>query len=242
MNLKDFSNLIEIQSLQNHQKKHLDEIISQESRINSLIKKKNQTHLESTDIQTKVTKLKPLLIQNENSLNALEKRISSLKNNRMMVKTTEQLLAIDKELATVSSEKEKLENIILEQMETLSNLEDELGTFNSFLTGIDKSIQEIQAEANQAIKEENTQINNYQERISELTKNIPPEAKEIFSNINKIHLYNSPITLIQNNACSKCNYPIDRNMSSMIEKGTILEQCPGCQRLIAPRNAQYLPL
>jgi len=240
MNLKDFSNLIEIQSLQNYQKKHLDEIASQESRIHSLIKKKNETHLEFTDTKKKITELKPLLIQNENSLNALEKRISSLKTNQMMVKTTEQLLAIDKELATVTSEKEKLEHIILEQMETISNWEDALDTFNSFLFGIDKSIQEIQAEANQAIKEENTQISNYQERINELIQIIPKEAKEIFLNVNKKHLYNSPITLIQNNACSKCNYPIDRNMSSLIEKGTILELCPGCERLIAPHNAQYL--
>ena len=240
MNLKDFSNLIEIQSLQSHQKKHLNEIASQESRINSLIKKKCQTLLESTDIQAKITEIKPHLTSNENALNALEKRIGPLNSNRMMVKTTEQLLAIDKELATVTSEKGKLENIILEQMETLSNLEDALSTFNSFLSGIDKSIQEIQTEVNQTIKEENIQISNYQERISELIKNIPSEAKEIFSNVNKKHKYNSPITLINNNACSKCNYPIDRNLASLIEKGTMLELCPGCERLLAPHNTQYL--
>jgi len=40
MNLKDFSNLIEIQSIQNQIKQHLDEITSQENRIKQLTAKK----------------------------------------------------------------------------------------------------------------------------------------------------------------------------------------------------------
>ncbi|OFZ46017.1 MAG: hypothetical protein A2381_00465 [Bdellovibrionales bacterium RIFOXYB1_FULL_37_110] len=241
MNLKDFSNLIEIQSIQNQIKQHLDEITSQENRIKQLTNKKNQSANELLELGSTILQKKAELQKNENALYLLESKIEKAKSNQMLVNNPQQLNAVEKELLFYKEQKEKLETEILNQMEELSSLQESQETVGGFSQGIDKSISIVSAEAMEIIKTQRDKINDYQTRIASLETDIPKEAREIFSNANKKHLYNFPITLIQNNACSKCNYPIDRNMSSLIEKGTILELCPGCERLIAPHSAQYLP-
>ncbi|OFZ21134.1 MAG: hypothetical protein A2202_07575 [Bdellovibrionales bacterium RIFOXYA1_FULL_36_14] len=240
MNLKDFSNLIEIQSLQNQQKKHLDEIAAQENRIKQLKNKKSQSANELLELEPTILQKKAELQKNENALYLLDGKIDKAKSNQMLVNNSQQLSAIEKELLFYREQKEKLETEILNQMEELSILQERKEIIGGFSQGIDKSINIVSTEAMEIIKTQRDIINDYQTRIASLETDIPKEAREIFSNANKKHLYNSPITLIQNNACSKCNYPIDRNMSSLIEKGTNLELCPGCERLIAPHSAQYL--
>lgn len=238
MNLESFTTLIEIQSLDKYIGNHQKVIESEKNRIVALEKERNDKEHSLKEKKEILKDKKEKLLHHENTLSDLQNKLAKSTENMTFAKSEQQVKAIEKEQATLHPLIEEHEGAVLELMENVELLEEEINNIEQFLTGSLTSLKSIKEEVDQIVEKENKEINNYNERIETLKNNCEKGVIEIFENINQKYRFNNPLSFIENHSCNQCRFSINRMLESQLEKGTLLEQCPGCGRIFTPHAAR----
>lgn len=236
MILEHFAILAQIQGLDKQIGVHLKTISTQEERLHSLKKTRNFREVQLKADQDLALVLKSESAQKEKELFEIEKLIARSEERKKTATNEAQCKAIENELAKALPIRDQLEEESYQLMERQEVLSQGIKDHQDFLEGSLKSLNEIEKEVVLLTQKEKDQIQKLEERIHLDLESLPVSAKNLWNDLNKKFRFNSPLTFVESGACQECRYSVGRNLESQIEKGGVIEFCPNCKRLLAPRK------
>ncbi len=237
MALEDFQHLLEIQSLDQHIKKHLDTIAEQKLRIESIQKTREKKKAKHRQSKEELNQLIQTLSQKEKKLFEIESKLSQSSQHQSFIQTEKETLALQREKEKLTPIWEILQEEILSLLDKQEELEKEIQEIGNFLQGSKETLTEIQKEVEQVSSKEEQQIQNYQHRIIALRNQTDPSIYRAFEQAQNKHRFNHPLSVIQNRSCLYCHFQIDSLTAERVERNPqTIELCTGCGRLLAPVN------
>ncbi|MCR9204527.1 MAG: hypothetical protein NXH75_08125 [Halobacteriovoraceae bacterium] len=220
MELKDFTSLKEIQSLDRMIKKHLDVIDSEQSRKDHIKGLREKRETEKLGLFHKVRENTALISELEVKLSKLEEK----KESQIMVE----------EIEKISYEMDSTSEEIFSLMENNEELEKNISDCKTFLSGSLETLAEIDEEIKEETKDEQKEIDNYNKRIDALLEQIPQELKNAFIKARKKYPQNVYLSRIVDRACEKCRFQLDSQSISLIDQARLVQECHQCGRLLIP--------
>jgi predicted nucleic acid-binding Zn-ribbon protein len=196
----------------------------QNQRVAKLKDRLNQGHLQTTTLKKNHIEL----LQN---VSEVEKKlvIASQQKQRIL-----DAGGADQKVQIFEQEIERLEEQGLELLQELEVNEQELQENKTFLTGLKKTIQEIEQESQVEFQALNSEIKNLDLRIILLQEELPLEFRSILDKISAKNLAHGPFTRIEQGSCYFCRYKISRLEESEIDMSKSLKICPQCSRIFLP--------
>jgi predicted nucleic acid-binding Zn-ribbon protein len=237
LELKDFTALKEIQSLDNFIKKHLDAIESEESRKDSINTMREKRKTEMVGLLENHKENTALINQYEKELFEWEKKRGQAEINQDRAKDQKQAEALEKEINQITPKCEELEERVLSLLEKNEEIDKLVKEAEVFLEGSLETLKEIDLEILEETKEERRHIENYEKRIEVLLENIPETLREAFHRARQKHRFRNPLARILNKACEKCRFEVDSQTKSQIDLAKAVIQCNQCERLLIPFDA-----
>lgn len=235
-NFEHFHTLKEIQSLHRHIEKHLQQISSEESRINKLLQQKNSRQQDLEHTEDKLKAINANISEIEKINQQLYQTISQADLNYNSIKNNQELDRFKKQQDELKLKKDECDQRLFQLYEVQDELETSIKDSKTFLQGIKKTLEEINVEAQKLILEDQKSIQNYEHRVSLLVESLPkPFADRYQLVFKKMKL--SSITIINGNTCGACSFLISKLQISQVDKGN-LECCPNCSRIFLPYRTQ----
>lgn len=227
MNVEWFFKLKEIDSLSKMRISHLKTIVEEQLRISKL-----NDRLQEAIAQT--IKLKHELVLHNDKFAETEKKLKTASIQRQNLLDTG---GSDQKIEHYTAEIERLENdgfILLSEGESL---ESQLKDNKTFISGLEKTILEINSEALPVIEKAQHEIKNLELRISLMHEELPDNFRSILTRVTNKNLAHGPFTRIEQGSCYFCRYKISRLDESEIDMQKELRTCPQCQRIFLPYGA-----
>lgn len=236
MILEHFALLVQVQALDKKIGLHLKNIATQEERLHSLQKLRASREKQLAEDQAAKEKLKAELGLKEKELFEKDQLIARSLERQKSASTEAQCKAIENELGQFVPQKEKLEVEVYALLEKQETLEETIKEHETFLAGSLKTMSDIQKEVDLHTQKDKEEIKILEERIKIDLDSVPPTVKNTWTDLSKKFRFNSPLSFVENGVCLECRYSVGRNIENQIEKGGVLEFCPNCKRLLAPRK------
>ena len=227
MSVEQFFKLKEIDSLTKMKNNYLTRKKEQDNRVSALNERRQEKVLQTT-------KLKQDLISSTQELGDLEAKIKSHAEQK------QRLIDIggdEKKIALFSDEISQLESKGLELLEKMEVIEQDMTDVKTFLTGLEKTISEIEGEVSLEVEKIRTELSNIEMRINLLMEELPSDFKALLLKITAKNLAHGPFTRIENGSCYFCRFKISRIDESEIDMQKNLKTCPQCSRIFLPYGA-----
>jgi len=185
----------------------------------------------TTQLDNDIKRLKAYIKEHEIDLSEKDAHSKKLDERKLSVKTEKELLAIEHELEKINSERDTLENDLLEKMETLSEKENESASKK----------QELETAASQSdsdIQMLNDEIDGMLQNISNNEKlfedSITGVAKEYQSKFRKLiqSKDGKAIVPLEDRNCGGCHFEIPMHLALEIAKGNSLISCTNCGKYL----------
>ncbi|MFW5887388.1 MAG: zinc ribbon domain-containing protein, partial [Bacteriovoracia bacterium] len=237
MEIKDFQNLREIQSLDALIGKHLQNINEHQGRIANIKEQRSLRQEELEKESHQYEQLKPKLNKLETKLQQVITNLEKAKDRLTHMKTPQQVSATEKEIDSLEAQRQEIEDETLELMEILENFESKIEQHSKFLKGSAKSLEEISGEVSKEVAKEEKNISNLEDRIANLTSITDPRLISHFNQVNKKFRFKKPLSHIEQRSCSQCSFVINGQMQQEVENRDKINFCPGCKRLLIPQTA-----
>jgi uncharacterized protein len=236
MTLNHFQDLVEIQGLDNKILVHQQLISEQRQRL-LLLQNQIREKQELLSVHTREQIQKKLDLEiNEQLLEQLNQKIARIKENLKSVTTEKQMLALESELSLLETQRLALEDKVFALLDNVETIEKTIPDLEQFLKGSQQSQTQIEQEASAIVREEEEKIKDLQLRIDHLLEQIPQEMRNVFLPVYQKFRFKNPLCFVENEHCNQCFFLINMNLNMMLEKGTSLELCPSCQRLLTPHS------
>lgn len=234
---EQYKDLLELQSLENQILKFENNIKDHNKRIIFVESKKQEAINDLSDLNLTLEQTKKDLGQKEDKLNQLQNNLIRNKEKMDMVKTTKEMEFLEAEVKSINDSIPVCEDLVFNLLENIETLEKNIGEKQSFLAGIDQSIEEVRTEVNIDIEKENKELKYYQERKSHLLDSFEKTFKDMFIfTYNKLRL-KTFISILNGNRCGYCKNGVPANTCEQIEKAFLIELCPTCERILIPDSA-----
>jgi len=235
MHKENFLNLIEIQSILKKIETLNNKIEGEKKRVSDIENQlKFREELYATDKEALV-KLGFLLKEKESNLLKAEKKLKEAKDNQKKVDSEKQAKAIDEEISSLEISKRELEDFILNHLDEQETLNNNIADFESFKSGVLKTLREIQNDVDEKIQIEFNEIKNLKQREENLISILPKNFQDIFSMTAK-RLKSNSLAYIDHGKCGGCQMSIPSMICQEVESGTVLELCPSCGRILLPHQ------
>ncbi|MBF0363282.1 MAG: hypothetical protein HQK49_19830 [Oligoflexia bacterium] len=235
-----YQNLIEVVGLDSKIGVHLEKINSHNKRLNLLAEQKKSKEQKIPLLEKSLKEKRISLKQFESQLESIEIKQKQSRKNSLKIKSDHELRSYEKETASLSSQKEELEEKVLSLMNELELGDTELNESNSFVKGVTKTIEELGQEVQRDVAIEQKEISNYQSRIDLLLAALPVSLRNSFMALNKKYRFNSPITFIRQDSkgqyCNHCSIKVPIEEQIALDKGTQIKTCYGCGRMFIPSS------
>lgn len=227
MSVEQFFKLKEIDSLTKMKTSFLARMKEQDDRVSALNDRRQEKVLQTA-------KLRQNLISTTNELAEVEAKIKSHSEQKQRIFDVG---GDEKKIAQFASEIEQLESRSLELLKEMEQTENDISDAKTFLTGIEKTISEIEAEVSVEIQNIQNELSNIEMRINFLMEELPSDFKSLLLKITAKNLAHGPFTRIENGSCYFCRFKISRIDESEIDMQKNLKTCPQCSRIFLPYGA-----
>ena len=224
MSVELFFKLKEIDSLTKMRSSALKAKNEQDERISKLSERQNEKISQTATLKQELIQLKDKLSQIEQKL-----KIAGEQKQRLM-----DMGGDEKKIQDFSTQMSTLEDEGMILMEREEEVEREINDVKTFLTGIEKTKNEIQLEVNEVSTKLNQDIANSELRIKLLTEELPDSFRNNLHKITAKNLAHGPFTRIENGSCYFCRFKISRMDESEIDMQQALKNCPQCSRIFLP--------
>ena len=230
----DIPNLLELQKIENKIHERHTNIEGHKKRmdhINNQIKKRKELlNKNEEDLETQQSELK----KKEKILFNLEEKKKKSNEHYKVAKSQVQVEALEKELKDLSPSIEALEDEILELLDSIDECEVKVKDGQNFLKGSKDTKEEIEKEVNEDIYDDEHAISVFQKKEDSFLELLSSEAKSLFEGLKKRYKSKEFITNIEKGKCKGCFYMLPSHLIESIYRGTNIECCPSCQRILAP--------
>jgi predicted nucleic acid-binding Zn-ribbon protein len=234
---ESFQNLIEVQSLQNQILKHKKVIDGEESRIEHLKGQRVEKAEMLSTLKDETVILNSNILKQEITLEKLDSSIDTAQNHLKNASTEKEMNALESEIKTWVDEKSILEESLLKDLDIQEIKTKEIQDISGFLKGSEETLKDLELEVKGLVNAENVKIDDLKERIGNLIEICQPVVKNLFTEANNNHEYDSPLALIEDNRCDKCQMHLPSSLTQPVESGKVIELCPNCGRLLVPHIA-----
>ncbi len=224
MSLEWFSRLKEYDSLSRSRLGHLNSIKEQEKRIEVLSARKDENLAQ-------LSVLKSDYIRLQQSLHEIEQKMKVMAEQRSRWIDSG---GDEAKRKMMEAELSKLEEEGFNLLQKLDENEVERKDIQTFLQGLEKTIQEISLESQNEIKIFENEIKQIDLRLEGLMEILPPEFKNLLLKLLQKKLAHGPFTRIDAGTCFFCRYQISKAVESEIDMQKLLRQCPQCTRIFIP--------
>lgn len=227
MSVDSFFKLKEIDSLSRMRINQLRAKNEQEDRLSKLNIRRQEEVLQTA-------KLKQDLVSKHDQLADLEKK---LKLNTDQRQHLIDLGGDEKKIQNYASEIQKLEEAGLLMLEECEQYENEIKGKNTFILGLDKTIQEIQTEIEAEVEKSNQEVSTLDMRIKLLLEELPDDFRSLLQRVSAKNLAYGPFTRVEAGSCYFCRYKLSRIEESEIDMQKNLKTCVQCGRIFLPYGA-----
>lgn len=229
--------LVELQSLDNQIKKHIDLCEEERKRLLHIEKLRSREEDKLQEARARDQELHQTELQLEKKLHETNKVLNQNEEHQKVAKSNSQLKALEAESARFRAQKNELEEseyAILEERETLEKV---ISDSESFIAGSKQTYQEVSSEVESFTQNEQLQIDNLERRREALLEELPKPFREAFLRVLETHRHHSPLSFIIERKCGKCHFQLDSMLASDVFTGASPAFCPGCKRLLVDRAA-----
>ncbi len=234
MNLEFFAQMLELDNLKSKILTHQSQIQSNSNRVSTVEKFRVQSAEELTRLKKNLEDTHHHFLQQEKELHKVEQLLTRSSERQSQASTSQECAAVEQEMKLFSAQKDKLENELFDVLETEEKLKKSINEKTQFLEGSEKSLLQIKDEVIALNNKEEDEIKKIQERMQLYINELSPTGKSIWTDLCKRFPKENAITFLQNGTCQNCRSHVGRNLESQIEKGTIIEHCSQCKRLLSP--------
>lgn len=223
MSVEWFLKLKEYDSLSKARINHLKTMSEQEDRLSKL-NERRETALTQTLMLNQSNR------EVENELFEVEKKLKTLSEQKQRFLD----LGNTEKAETFQKDIDQAELKGLELLEKVESNQIEIQEIKTFLTGLEKTIQDIQSEVNLEKDRLKKEIDQIDFRLTGIKEELPEDFKNILTRTLSKNLVHSPFTRIENGSCFFCRYKISRIDESEIDMQRMLKTCPQCSRIFLP--------
>jgi predicted nucleic acid-binding Zn-ribbon protein len=224
--------LLDIQALDNVIKKHMDESLEEKGRIEFLEKQKHKRHELNNELNELKTECKTKISNLEKELFDIDEKIAKSEQHLSQVMTEAEVNALNKEIETLTPQKDQIEEEVLELLDKVDELEEKLEIDKEYFSGIQETIAEIQEEVDKIDKNNSEEIIKLEKQIEGLLPEIPIDFRPTFENVREKFRFNDPVTKLLGTSCSKCRMQISSGEAAEINNSYQHKICSGCGRIL----------
>jgi predicted nucleic acid-binding Zn-ribbon protein len=219
-----FFKLKEFDSLGKMKNTHLKAIKEQTERLEKL-NIKRQDHLsEVSELKNELVSLQQVYFETEKKMNTAEEQASRLKD----------VGGDEAKITKFKAEAEACENSLFEMLERTESIQALIEEKKTFLSGLEKTFTEIEAEVKIEISQEKTAIEQATMRMKLIEEELPEDFRSTLERTLKKNLAVGSFTRIDQGSCFFCRYKISRTEESEIDMQKNLKTCPQCTRIFLP--------
>ncbi len=227
MTAESFLKLKEFDSLEKMKLHHQKQIQEQEERLSLLNNKKQEKLNSQKQLLNDLHALEQQYFESEKKLKTAEAQASGLRD----------IGADESKIQQFQSDAAKLENELFGLLEQTEQIQQELNEAKTFLSGLEKTILEIDTEVSGEREEHQKAIAQLDLRLVLIKEELPTDFREALEKTLKKKLAIGPFTRIENGSCYFCRYKISRVEESEIDMQKMLKHCPQCTRIFLPYGA-----
>lgn len=224
MSAEWFSKLREYDSLGKMKSSHLKTIREEQERLAKLDLKRQEQLAAITELKTEHLTLQQSYFEAEKKMNTCEEQASRLKD-----------VGGDQEkIGKLKLEAAVLENTLFEMLERTEEIQISIEEKKTFLTGLEKTYQEIKDEVALEITENQKNVDQASLRIKLIEEELPAEFRSVLERTLKKNLAVGSFTRVDNGSCFFCRAKISRSEESEIDMQKQLKVCHQCSRIFLP--------
>jgi len=214
----------EIAKNEQRKKKHSHQIRQREIKISELEKNLLSKQEELKEIKKKRR-------AEERRIDEVDLKLAKHEEEKYKVKSKDEFAALDKEVSHVESEKEEIEDVLLELMEKEEELTQFLPSFKV----------KAEAEKNELDREKKVLISNLKELTSkgekfqeEREKLIPRLDPVLLEQYEKLRQLKDKLAVvpIKDGVCEGCNVKIPPSLIGRVKRGKEIVYCENCNRML----------
>lgn len=219
-----FLKLKEIDSLTHMRNRHLKTKGEQVDRVSKLNDRRQEGVLQTA-------KLKQELVSVNQEMAEVEAKIKTASEQKQRLTD---IGSDENKIKNFTSEIAHLEDKGFEYLNRVEELEKELHETKTFLTGLEKTIEEIKGETSEEIKKIDAELSNIDLRITLLKDELPQDFKTLLEKTLAKNLAQGSFTRVEQGSCYFCRFKISRIEESEIDMQKGLKICPQCSRIFLP--------
>ena len=176
----------------------------------------------------------------EGGLQDVEQRIEKYRDQELLVKTNEQLWAIQAEIKTVQNEIVRAEEGILEEMERADQLGIVIEARQAELQRSDEQEQKGQRELEQRQQQLDSRRAELEARVNGFSQYVPEELRERYERVKRVRLDVGVAECVAE-TCLACNFKLRPQLYLEVRNLETVCQCDNCSRLLFSRASLDLP-
>lgn len=226
MSVETFLKLKEFDSLSKVRINHLKALSEQEDRLSKLNERREANLMQTSILNQSNRDTQQQLFETEKQLKVLTEQ----KQRLLDIGNADKANLMQKDI-------DELEAKGFEFLERIENNETELADHKTFLTGLEKTIKEIQDEVKEETDKIQNEVKNIDLRLESLKDELPADFQNLLTKTLAKKLAHGPFTRIENGSCFFCRYKISRMDESEIDMQKMLKTCPQCSRIFLPYGA-----
>ncbi|MFZ4712684.1 MAG: zinc ribbon domain-containing protein [Bacteriovoracaceae bacterium] len=232
-----FYQLKEFQSLDRLIDESSGRILEQEKRLQKLKSMEDSRTSDLKDNESNLLSLKKKLSEKEILNQKLNRDLEQTTAAGLKMTTTSELSSFEKQRDRLNQDREALDLEMLQLMEEQESLEQTILDDKNFLSGIQKTYNEISLEVNEQNNKDKSLVKDFEMRQMLILEALPVHFRDTFSRIHKRMKGKRPITIAKGSICAECAFLLSRHLLSELDRGESLVTCPNCYRLLLPSSA-----
>ncbi len=227
MSVEWFVKLKEIDSLGKMRISHLKVLSDQDARVAKIIERKDLTTMQTASLNLEVRSLQQNLHELEKKIQVSSQQISNLMS---MGAAEDKINSYRKELSL-------LEDQGLQLLEAMEEKKLECEANVTFLNGLEKTLVEIQGEAEADKIKAQDEIKKIDFRLQLLVEELPSNFQQIYMRTKDKNLAHGPFTRVELGSCYFCRYKMSKQEEIEVDLIQSLKTCTQCGRIFLPYGA-----
>ena len=226
MSVETFLKLKEFDSLSKVRISHLKALSEQEDRLSKLNERRDANLMQTS-------------ILNQSNRDTQQELFETEKQLKILTEQKQRLLDIGNadKASLLQKDIDALETKGFELLERIEANETEITDLKTFLSGLEKTMNEIRGESQEETDKLQSEIKTIDMRLEGLKEDLPPDFQALLTKTLAKKLAHGPFTRVENGSCFFCRYKISRIDESEIDMQRMLKTCPQCSRIFLPYGA-----
>lgn len=222
----DLEKLIRLQHLSDEIKRHTkrcDEIPAEINTLESLLKNA-QSKIDS--VKQKIKDSEGIIRKNERTIADSREMQGKYRTQLFKLKSNREYQALNKEIELLKEKISECETQIIMNMEEIDNSEKDLTEAEAYLKDEKKRIDQLKAERNSELKEEQRRLSEAESAYQEIYGTIDEELRDVYDRL--VRKNGRAVAEVNQKCCGNCYVKVRPQIAATAQGNDTLIQCDKC--------------